>query len=32
VIIDFNRAIDDGFVKLNEVFAEQYAKDYPDAE
>jgi ParB-like chromosome segregation protein Spo0J len=32
VIIDFNRAIEDGFVKLTEAVAEQYAKDYPDAE
>jgi ParB-like chromosome segregation protein Spo0J len=32
VIIDFNRAIEDGFVKLTEAVADQYAKDYPDAE
>jgi hypothetical protein len=32
VVIDFNRAIEDGFVKLTEAVAEQYAKDYPDEE
>ena len=31
VIIDFNRAIEEGFVKLSQSVAEQYAEDYPDA-
>jgi hypothetical protein len=30
IIIDFQRAIEEGFVKLSEAVAEQYAKDYPD--
>lgn len=30
VIIDFNRAIEEGFVKLTQDVAAQYAKDYPD--
>lgn len=32
VIIDFNRAIELGYVKLAEATAAQYQKDYPDAE
>lgn len=31
VIIDFNRAIELGYVKLSEEIAAQYLKDYPDA-
>lgn len=31
VIIDFNRAIELGYVKLSKEIAAQYAKDYPDA-
>jgi len=31
VIIDFNRALELGYVKLSEEIARQYGKDYPDA-
>ena len=30
VIIDFNKAIEYGYVKLSEEIADQYARDYPD--
>ena len=32
VVIDFDRAIELGFVKLSAAIVEQYKKDYPDAE
>ena len=32
VIIDFDKAIEEGFVKLTEAVADQYVKDYPDEE
>lgn len=31
VIIDFDKAIEKGFVKLSEEIANQYKEDYPDA-
>ena len=32
VIIDFEKAIDDGFVRLCQDLKEQYREEYPDAE